>query len=422
MTSRRVLLVTDSFPPGSGGSGWSTFELARQLKARGHQVAVVHAIAGDRAGVDDVEYEGIAVTRFRQHVPNLPALRNLLKNERMWRALGRYLAHRLAARPVDILHAQHVMTTVAAVRAGRRVGVPVVATVRHYWPVCYWSDLIVDASSPDLCPACTTKNMRACIPPRAGALGRAAWGLIPYMRRNLATKRRTLAQADAVIAGSTAIARDLRARAPELAGTRIEMIPNPVDMSGLAPAARPPVNPSVLYAGKLAVNKGVQFLLPALADSGVDWPLVVAGDGPMRATLEADARARGRTVRWLGWCDRGDVLQAMRDATMLAFPSYGPESLSRVLIEAAALGLPIAAMHTGGTGDIIRHEETGLLSATPEGFARDLARLAADPGLRSRLGTGAAAHAREQFDAPRVAARVEAVYESLINAPRRVSA
>ena len=418
MTPRRVLLVTDSFPPGSGGSGWSTFELARQLRARGHGVAVVHAAPGDSAALRHTDYDGIPVTQFRQRVPDLPVVRNVLKNERMWAALSRYLVERLATDPADVLHAQHVMTTVAAVRAGRRAGVPVVATVRDYWPVCYWSDLIVDAAAPGLCPACTVAGMRACIPPRAGSAGRAAWGLIPYMRRNLSVKRRTLAQADAVIAVSSAIARDLRRRAPELAETRLETIPNPVDMSGLAPPTTAPAGPSVLYAGKLAVNKGVQFLLPALDAAGVRWPLVVVGDGPMRAHLEADARRRGREVRWMGWRDRPEVLDAMRAATVLAFPSYGPESLSRVLIEASALGLPIAAMDTGGTGDIIRHGETGLLAGTPDAFARDLARLAADPDLRARLGAGAAAHARAQFDAPGVAARVDALYESLL-APGR---
>jgi glycosyltransferase involved in cell wall biosynthesis len=414
MTARRVILVTDSFPPGSGGSGWSTCELARQLRARGHLVDVVHAMAGDRAGVDEAEYDGIRVTQFRQRVPNLPALRNVLKNERMWSALSRYLVERLASTPVDILHAQHVMTTVATVRAGRRAGVPVVATVRDYWPVCYWSDLIVDATAPGLCPACTVGGMRACIPPRAVGVGRAAWALIPYMRRNLRTKRHTLAQASAVIAVSSAIARDLRQRAPELRDTRIEMIPNPVNMSELVPVPAPAADPYVLYAGKLAVNKGVQFLLPALDAAGITWPLVVVGDGPLRAGLEADARARGRLVTWLGWRDRADVLDAMRGATMLAFPSYGPESLSRVLIEASALGLPIAAMDTGGSGDIIRHDDTGLLAATPETFARDLARLASDTALRTRLGTRAAAHARATFDAPHVAERVEHVYESLL--------
>ena len=414
MTTRRILLVTDSFPPGSGGSGWSTFELARHLHTRGHQVSVIHVKPGDEQGVNQTTYEGIPVTQFQRRVPNVPVVRNVLKNERMWGELSRYLTDTLATAPVDIIHAQHVMTTVAAIRAGHRVGLPVVATVRDYWPVCYWSDLIVSPSAPALCPACTVDGMRACIPPRAGSLGRGAWSLIPYMRRNLATKRRVLGQADAVVAVSTAIARDLRERAPELAGTRLETIPNPVNMTDLTPGAPPVADPHILYAGKLAINKGVQFLLPALDAAKISWPLVVIGDGPMRPALEAEARARGRQVRWLGWRDRTEVLAAMRAASILAFPSYGPESLSRVLIEASALGMPIAAMDTGGTGDIVKHEVTGLLSATAEGFARDLARLASDPPLRDRLGQSAAAHARAHFEASSVGARIEALYESVI--------
>ena len=54
-------------------------------------------------------------------------------------------------------------------------------------------------------------------------------------------------------------------------------------------------------------------------------------------------------------------------ASMLIFPSRGPESLSRVLLEASALGVPIAAMDTGGTRDIIEPGVTGLLASTPEG-------------------------------------------------------
>jgi glycosyltransferase involved in cell wall biosynthesis len=419
MTSLRVLMVTDSFPPGSGGSGWSTFELARQLRARGHMVAVVHAKPGDENAIRETEYDGVPVTQFCRRVPNVPLVRNVLKNERMWVALSRYLVRRLAKEPADLVHAQHVMTTVASVRAGRSAMVPVVATVRDYWPVCYWSDLIVSPSAPALCPACTVGGMRACIPARAGGLGKAAWPLIPYMRRNLATKQRELSRADAVVAVSTTIARDLRERAPELATARMETIPNPVDMSGLDPepaSASGSTDPHILYAGKLAVNKGVQFLLPALDAAGISWPLVIIGDGPMRATLEEDARRRGREVRWMGWRDRADVLTAMRAATILAFPSYGPESLSRVLIEASALGLPIAAMNTGGTGDIIHHELTGQLSENADAFARDLARLTTDAPLRARLGTGAAAHAREHFEASRVGARVEALYATVLGA------
>jgi glycosyltransferase involved in cell wall biosynthesis len=234
------------------------------------------------------------------------------------------------------------MTTVPAIRAGLRARLPVVATVRDYWPVCYWSDLIYDPTQPRLCPACSIGMMTQCVKPRAGAAFAASWPLIPYMRANLATKRHTLARADALIAVSSTIARDLAARIPALGATTVHTIPNPVDMAALDQAfmqSTPPLSgPYVLYAGKLATNKGVQFLLPALARARVTWPLVVVGDGPLRASLEAQARQLRIDLRVQGWLDRDRVWAWMQHATMLAFPSYGPESLSRVLIEAADRG------------------------------------------------------------------------------------
>jgi len=108
------------------------------------------------------------------------------------------------------------------------------------------------------------------------------------------------------------------------------------------------------------------------------------------------------------------VLGWMRHAPILVFPSHGPESLSRVLLEAAALGVPIAAMDTGGTRDIVIHEQTGLLSASAEGLARDVSRLSADRDLAARLGAGARQHVERTFDAPAVIERVEQLYAELV--------
>src|SRR5262249_43144435 len=127
---------------------------------------------------------------------------------------------------IDIVHAQHVLSTPASIRAVKgpverglernaaeaAQRVPVVCTVRDYWPVCYWSDLIHDFHALTLCPACSAGMMTRCVRPRAGALWPAALPLIPYMRHNLRWKRETLSQADAVIAVSSTIARDLRDR------------------------------------------------------------------------------------------------------------------------------------------------------------------------------------------------------------------
>jgi glycosyltransferase involved in cell wall biosynthesis len=194
----------------------------------------------------------------------------------------------------------------------------------------------------------------------------------------------------------------------------MDVIPNPVNVQALRATARTEGRPYALYLGKLAPNKGTSFLVDIVRDAELDWPLVIAGDGPDRAALEAQASASGLAIEFTGWVDKDASARLLANASMLIFPSRGPESLSRVLIEASALGVPIAAMDTGGTSDIIDHDVTGLLSRTPGDLAADVRRLRQDPALRRRLGEGARRKAERDFDAPSVVARIERVYEELI--------
>ena len=130
--------------------------------------------------------------------------------------------------------------------------------------------------------------------------------------------------------------------------------------------------------------------------------------------MEAAARAVGREAHFTGWRPRKEVLAWMQHAAMLVFPSHGPESLSRVLLEASALGVPIAAMDTGGTADIITHEETGLLSQSADALGDDVARLNHDEALRQRLGKGARLRIEQHFNGPAVIAQIEQLYGELV--------
>jgi glycosyltransferase involved in cell wall biosynthesis len=411
-----ILVATDAFPPVCGGSGWSTYELARGLRARGHDITLVQPVPGQPAGVTETSYDGFTVRRFGAPAPDIPFVRNYYKSERLTRSLATYLSSLLQQHPQDIVHAQHVMTTMAAIEAAKRANVPVVATVRDYWPVCYWSDLLHTSSGLELCPACTAENMRTCIRPRAGTLWPLALPLIPYMRSNLAAKRSGLARADAIIAVSGRIAADLRERAPEIAATRMDIVPNPVNVAALraAAGARSHAEPYALYLGKIAPNKGTRYLLDVIARAELPWKLIVAGDGPDRAALEREARTSGRRVEFTGWVDKPAGARLLAGASMLIFPSRGPESLSRVLIEASALGVPIAAMDTGGTRDIVEPDVTGLLSSSPEQLAEDVRRLAQDAALRGRLGEAARRKIEREFDTGAVVPRVEAIYRELV--------
>lgn len=413
----RLLIVTDVFPPVCGGSGWSTYELARGLRARGHEITVVRPRLDAPSPSGPAGFDGFRPLEFRAWAPDVPFVRNYFKNERLYPRLAGYLRRVIRERGIDLVHAQHRLTGPPSIAAARAEGTPVACTVRDYWPVCYWSDLIVDPADDRLCPACTPGTMTRCIRPRAGRLWPLAAPLIPYMRANLRRKQHALAGAGAIVAVGSAIARDLVARSPGLAAERVEHIPNPVDVSGIqveAAARRPPIDgPYALYAGKLEMNKGACKLLPALAAADVDLPLVIVGDGGLRQRLEAAVRVSKRDVRFVGWLPHAETLAWMRHATLLAFPSHGPESLSRVLLEAGALGRPIAAMETGGTGDIVIHERTGLLSRSAPELGRHIAALRHDAALRARLGDAARRHVERTFDTQVVVTRIEGLYERL---------
>ena len=256
---------------------------------------------------------------------------------------------------IDLVHAQHLSAPPSVTAA--RAGIPSVCTIRDYWPLCYWTDLMLNPAAGAVCPGCTPRRMSYCMRPRGGAFWPLAAPLVPYMRGNLQRKQRALADADAVVAVSSAVERTLRDRLEEPEATTVTTIPNPVDAVAIRAEAEqsgpPDRRPYVLFAGKLAANKGASALLSATADLAL--PLVVAGDGPARAEVEARARASRRDVRFLGWLERPELLRWMRHAAMLVFPSSWPEPLPRVLIEASALGCPIVAVQTGGVGDVVVH-------------------------------------------------------------------
>ncbi len=413
-----ILLPTDAFPPVCGGSGWSSYELARGLRSRGHTVIVVQPRPGTPHGSREKTYDGLRVIEFGAAAPPIPYVRNFFKNEKLYAQLSTFLGDLIARERIDLVHGQHVMTAVPSVSAAKRHRIPAVCTIRDYWPVCYWSDLIHTSDGLALCPRCSAGMMTACVRPHAKGLWPAALPMIPYMRGNLRRKQRGIAGADAIVAVSSTIAADLRARSREIAAARVEVIPNPVNVQALRETAgttpSPIEGPYALYLGKLAPNKGTAALVRIIEGAELDWPVLIAGDGPERAAIARDAARSARDIRMLGWVNQRDAAALLAHASILIFPSRGPESLSRVLIEASALGVAIAAMHTGGTGDIVIDQQTGLLSSTPDELTQDVRRLRGDAELRAQLGAAARAHAESRFDAPAVVARIEQLYLELV--------
>jgi glycosyltransferase involved in cell wall biosynthesis len=387
----------------------------------GHEIFLVKPYSEPDLAPHD--YDGFVVSGFPAFAPHVPFVRNYFRNERLYGRLSAFLADFIQRERIDVIHAQHVLTGPPSVTAARRTGIPSVCTVRDYWPLCYWSDLLVDPNAGFICPGCSASAMTRCLAPRAGFAWHVALPAIPYMQANLRHKQTGLAAADVIIAVSGEVAATLRQRARTLEHTRIEVIPNGVDVcavrADVETAPRPTPEAYALFVGKLAKNKGAGSIVDVAERAGLDMPLVVIGDGPERGAVERAAAAARRDVRIVGWLDRHEVFRWLRHAALLIFPSAWPEPLSRVLIEASALGVPIAAMNTGGTRDIIVHGQTGLLSTSIAGLAGDVRRLAADEALRTRLGEAAGRRAESVFDIGVLISRMDALYRELVSASAR---
>ena len=419
----RLLIVTDVFPPICGGSGWSAYDLARGLRARGHELTVVQPRLGGARTTEPQGFDGFRPISFFSLEPAIPFVRSWFRNERFWPRFADWLGNAIRENQIELVHAQHALGAPPAVAAARAAGIPSVCTIRDYWPLCYWTDLMLNPSAGAVCPGCTPRRMIDCVRPRAGVAWPLATPFIPYMQGNLRRKQDALAGADALIAISQAVTKTLHDRLEDSEATTVTTIPNPVDAVAIRAEAEQSGPPQrqryVLFAGKLAANKGASALLPTTAD--LCLPLVVAGDGPARAEMETHARAARRDVRFVGWLERPELLRWMRHAAMLIFPSNWPEPLGRVLIEASALGCPIVAMRTGGVGDVVVHEETGLLARTADELRAQARRLQRDPEFAARLGAAARRRVDAVFDTEVVAEQHEELYGSLVQRSARAA-
>jgi glycosyltransferase involved in cell wall biosynthesis len=170
---------------------------------------------------------------------------------------------------------------------------------------------------------------------------------------------------------------------------------------------------SVVFAGRLSPEKGVDTLVEAVGRLSGRVRLDIAGEGPDRDRLEALAArvAKGR-VRFLGRLD-GDAMDALiTDAATVVLPSRWYENQPMIVLEAFARGVPVVATDLGGTAELVRHGTDGLLVPPddPESLSSALQALLDDPARARAMGKAALERALTDF-APNVhLARLGAVY------------
>jgi glycosyltransferase involved in cell wall biosynthesis len=341
-----------------GGVETTVRKVTAGLKAAGEDVQVFASDLFDESGwVRRADYppvvEGVPVHRFPVYKRLIPGLTLPLMTG-LVRALD-------AAHP-QVIHAHshrygHVMEAAAVARAR---DVPLVVST-HYHPA--------DRGEPRL---------------KKGLLRVQDFGFGATAYR---------------VAGALVVETALEARlVSEFApGNRVRIIPPGVDLEGWRrepPVVRPRALPAryLLYAGRVAPNKGLEHLIGALSllPAPERIPLVILGrDWGEQTALESLARSLGvvDSVVWLGHvADEPEFRAIYRGAAIFILPSEW-EAFGLVLLEAMAAEVPIIASSVGGVPEVLEGGQDGMLVpyGDPAAIAEAIRTLIADPSRARSL-------------------------------------
>jgi len=177
------------------------------------------------------------------------------------------------------------------------------------------------------------------------------------------------------------------------------------------PAFRAPVVVGTM--GRFSPEKGMDMLVNAAAllkTRGVPFRLIIGGDGPGKAELQAQAEKLGvaNDITFAGWIT--DKPAFFDSIDIFCLPSR-TETFTVTLIEAMVYGCPAVSTACGGPSEIIKADVTGLLTPVDDApaFADALTKLIQDPAASAAMGRAAREDSVRRFDLPVVAAQLETI-------------
>lgn len=359
---RRVFLMVNSFE--TGGSERQFVSLAQSLDAQRFAL-----------GLGCIQTKGPLRDLFGE-VPRFK-LGGSVYGWKSWHSRWQ-LARHLRRNKIQIAHAFDFYTNLTLVPAARAAGVPVIIGSQRQL-----GDLLTPA------------------------------------QRNL--QKLAFKLCDVVVCNSRAAAAKLTSDG--FPAGRIRIIGNALAAEAFSAAeSLLPKVPGVLRVGMVArMNseaKNHRIFLQAAATLAQQFPsaeFVLAGDGPLRPTLEAEAAVLGIAdrVRFLG--DRRDIPAVMASLDLTLAPSDS-ESLSNVILESMAAGVPVVATNVGGNPELINDERGLMVPPRDAGaLASAAAQLLADTERRTRMGRSSREFCIGRFSASSITREYEALYVELLS-------
>jgi glycosyltransferase involved in cell wall biosynthesis len=205
-----------------------------------------------------------------------------------------------------------------------------------------------------------------------------------------------------------------------------------IDTHFFAPDSLIHREPIVLFVGRLVEKKGCRYLIEAMVEVQGQIPdarLVVIGDGPLRASLEQSAAAHLTQYEFLGQRTPAEVKMWMNRARVFSVPSIVTPSGDRegfgiVFLEAQALGTPAVSFASGGIVESVAHGKTGYLVPEKDidALAAHIIALLRDTSTWAAFSNAGIARIRNQFDMHVQSNKLEAMYDTVVQAYQQQTA
>ena len=331
------------------------------------------------------------------------------------RAIGRMLWSTSAARGLDEvidafrpdvahLHNIYHQLSPSILRPLARRGIPTVMTLHDYKLAC---PSYLFMAGGEVCEACLGGHFSQAVRRRCKDGSLVSSGVLA-MELAIHTATRAYGTIGAFICPSRFMATKMTQAGvfPE----RMRQSPHFIDPSAIPVAVAP--GQGAVFAGRLSAEKGIDTLIEAVAQLP-DAQLDIAGDGPLRAWLEALAgsRAPGR-VRFHGHMAKADLHELIRSAAVAVLPSRCYENQPLVVLEAFACGVPVVCSDLGGMPELVEPGVDGALAPpnAPDALARQLGPFLEDPARAFAMGRAGRAKVERHFSPQRHLDRLEEIY------------
>ena len=412
----RILHVTDSYRPATGGLERSIAAMAAATGHDGHEVGVV--TLGRPDAPTDERHDGIRIRRldgWSRHLRRLAHDDSMLFHPTVPDpALIRQLQAIIDDERPDIVHA-HGWMVHSALSLQLPTGSALVVTLHDYGLHCAKKSLTRYDRLDQQCPGASLRRCLPCARDHYGTIKGTALVL------GLAESRRRLDRVHMFLPISQAVA---RASVGDVDPVRVRIVPSfvPDDLlSDDEVTARPdflPPGEFILFVGAMSRHKGVDTLVAAhhLLNGPGRVPLVLLGPA------HSDVGDVGADVVVHAAVSNADVMAALRAATVAVVPSRWPEPLGLVAVEAMTAGTPVVASDVAGLAELVSGAGVLVPPGDAEALATALDALLGDPARRDQLRQAGRLRAREWTESAVFPRLLDAYAAARVNAGARPTA